>query len=39
MQLRRILLAVLAAGFLLIQLVPYGRAHDTPPVCAGAKLG
>ena len=35
MKLRRILLAllaVLAAGFLLIQLVPYGRAHDNPPV-------
>lgn len=35
MKLRRILLlvlAVLAAGFLLIQVVPYGRAHDNPPV-------
>lgn len=35
MKLRRILLlilAVLAAGFLLIQLVPFGRAHDNPPV-------
>lgn len=35
MKLRRILLvllAILAAGFLLIQLVPYGRAHDNPPV-------
>ena len=34
MKLRRILLvllAVLVAGFLLIQLVPYGRAHDNPP--------
>lgn len=25
-------LAVLGAGFLLIQLVPYGRAHTNPPV-------
>lgn len=35
MKLRRILLlilAVLAAGFLLIQVVPYGRAHENPPV-------
>lgn len=34
MQLRRIFLwfiAVIAAGFVLIQLVPYGRAHDNPP--------
>ena len=29
-----ILVAVLAAGFLLIQLVPYGRAHNNPPVVA-----
>lgn len=29
-----IVVAVLAAGFLLIQLVPYGRAHDNPPVVA-----
>lgn len=32
---RRLLLllaAILAAGFLLIQLVPYGRAHDNPPI-------
>ena len=27
-----IILAVLAGGFLLLQLVPYGRAHDNPPV-------
>ena len=26
--------AVLAAAFLLIQLVPYGHAHDNPPVAA-----
>ncbi len=34
MKLRRILLVlltILAAGFLLIQLVPYGRAHNNPP--------
>ncbi|MBP6786024.1 MAG: heme-binding domain-containing protein [Candidatus Promineofilum sp.] len=29
-----IALAVVAAGFLLIQLVPYGRAHENPPVVA-----
>ncbi len=29
-----ILLAVLAAAFLLIQIVPYGRAHNNPPVVA-----
>ena len=29
-----IVVAVLAAGFLLIQLVPYGRAHDNPPIVA-----
>ncbi len=32
---RRILLiaiAVLLAGFLLLQLIPYGRAHDNPPL-------
>jgi mono/diheme cytochrome c family protein len=29
-----ILAAVAAAVFLLIQLVPYGRAHDNPPVVA-----
>jgi len=37
MKLKKILLlliAVLAAGFLLIQLVPYGRAHTNPPVVA-----
>lgn len=27
-----LLAAILAAGFLLIQLVPYGRAHDNPAV-------
>jgi hypothetical protein len=27
-------IAVLAAGFLLIQLVPYGHAHNNPPVVA-----
>ncbi len=35
MTFRRLLLllvAILAAGFLLIQLVPYGRAHDNPSV-------
>lgn len=35
MKIRRLILiivAVLAAGFLLIQLVPYGRAHENPPV-------
>lgn len=35
--LRRVLVAVggvLLAGFLLVQLVPYGRAHDNPPVVA-----
>jgi len=35
MTIRRVLLlvvAVLAAAFLLIQFVPYGRAHDNPPV-------
>ena len=37
MNLRKFLLiavAVLAAGFLLLQLVPYGRAHENPPVVA-----
>jgi hypothetical protein len=29
-----ILVAVLVAGFLLLQLAPYGRAHDNPPVAA-----
>ena len=29
-----ILVAVLAAAFLLIQIVPYGRAHNNPPVVA-----
>jgi mono/diheme cytochrome c family protein len=29
-----ILAAIAAAGFLLIQLVPFGRAHDNPPVAA-----
>ena len=29
-----IILAVLAAGFLFLQLVPYGRAHANPPVVA-----
>jgi mono/diheme cytochrome c family protein len=29
-----ITLAALAAVFLLLQLVPYGRAHDNPPVVA-----
>ena len=29
-----ITLATLAAVFLLLQLVPYGRAHDNPPVVA-----
>ncbi len=35
MKMRRLILiivVVIAAGFLLIQLVPYGRAHDNPPV-------
>lgn len=35
MNIRKLVLitvAVLAAGFLLIQIVPYGRAHDNPPV-------
>lgn len=35
MTIRRFILitfAVLAAVFLLLQLVPYGRAHDNPPV-------
>lgn len=35
MNIRKLVLigvAVLAAGFLLIQLVPYGRAHENPPV-------
>lgn len=27
-----ILVAVIVAGFLLLQVVPYGRAHDNPPV-------
>ena len=34
---RRLILiavAVLAAGFLFLQLIPYGRAHDNPPVLA-----
>lgn len=37
MNLRKLLLiiaAVLVAGFLLLQLVPYGRAHENPPVAA-----
>lgn len=37
MNIRKLVLiavAVLAAGFLLIQLVPYGRAHEDPPVVA-----
>jgi hypothetical protein len=37
MTIRRLLLwliAALTAVFLLIQLVPYGRAHDNPPVIA-----
>lgn len=29
---------ILAGGFLLIQLVPYGRAHDNPPVTQAAQL-
>ncbi len=35
MNFRRLIMlvaAVVAAGFLLLQLVPYGRAHDNPPV-------
>lgn len=28
------LVAVLAIGFLVMQLIPYGRAHDNPPVGA-----
>lgn len=35
MNIRKLVLivaAVLAAGFLLIQVVPYGRAHENPPV-------
>ena len=35
MTIRRVLflvVAVLAAAFLLIQFIPYGRAHDNPPV-------
>jgi len=28
----KILVIVLVVGFLLIQIVPYGRAHDNPPV-------
>jgi mono/diheme cytochrome c family protein len=35
MNIRRVILilaAVAAAAFLLLQLVPYGRAHDNPPV-------
>lgn len=35
MKLRKAVLwivAILAAGFLLLQVVPYGRAHDNPPV-------
>ena len=27
-------LAVLLGGFLVIQVVPYGRDHDNPPVVA-----
>jgi len=27
-----IVLAVLVGGFVILQLVPYGRAHDNPPV-------
>ena len=37
MNIRKLVLiavAVVAAGFLLIQVVPYGRAHDNPPVAA-----
>lgn len=30
-------LLILIAGFLLIQLVPYGRAHSNPPVTQQAK--
>ena len=30
--------AAVVAGFLLIQLVPYGRAHDNPPVTKAAVL-
>ena len=31
-KLLKILVIVLVVGFLLIQLVPFGRAHDNPPV-------
>ncbi len=37
MKIRKLVLiaiAVIAAGFLLIQVAPYGRAHDNPPVAA-----
>lgn len=37
MNIRKIALigsAAIAAGFLLIQFIPYGRAHDNPPVVA-----
>lgn len=30
----RWILAVLVGGLLVIQLIPYGRAHDNPPVVA-----
>src|SRR5512144_2449203 len=30
-------LAAIAAGFLLLQLVPYGRAHSNPPTIAEPK--
>lgn len=32
-----IVLAILAAAFLLIQIVPYGRAHENPPVMSEPK--